>query len=386
MNVLRNLLIFVAANSLMSSSSALTAPTYNVNDIDLKAENVFLISGQDPYLRFTPHSIVADPNGISYLTLNLLLTDEQNASADEVQMELFFNEVTTAPKAYFDPNYRLQFSVPKTHLRSEFPAFILPIPGNTQLGDLRGLRLDINGCTQCRFKALAYPSLSSVESSADGGLLITPSVVFNGLTTVPNSGIDITDGEWKLNDLNLESGMLSLSGSDPFLVSPEFNIDTAQLGGVYVRLSPTAHLNKTQDLQLFYATEQHGFVESASTSFRAAANKDGALEFIVPLSFLSNGHPKVEGLRRIRLDLDGSLVESKAMWALNEAKIVHVNELATKAELIPEARITNKRQRAHGLRLVLNVLKKVTSDIGFVIAYLLLLAITVFGFWRSYRK
>ncbi len=385
MNYLPKLLTLIACLCFSSLSPALTVPSYQLNDIKALSENSFLLIGKDPYLSFTPLSAGHDNAEAKLLTLNFQLKPGSDAP-DDVRMELFFKESTSQAAPYFDSNYRMSFSVPKAHLNSNTPTFTIALPDNWPSGSTQRLRLDINGCAGCNFKALSYPNLSSRHLDTENRVIITPSHVFNGLTPISPDGIDITNNDWHLNDLERKNSQLTLTGGDPFLVSQALNIDTNELGGVQIHLRATPTINKAQDFQLFYASEKHGFVEGASTSLRVDPNADNEFKFIVPLAFLSSEKPQVKNLARIRLDLDGRVNQTEASWVIEKIKLVHYSELANKTHLIPRSRITNKRQRAHGFKLVMKSLNKIGSDIGFSIAYLLLLLTTALCFWRSYNK
>ena len=175
-----------------------------------------------------------------------------------------------------------------------------------------------------------------------------------------------------------------MNGKDPFIVSPLIDADTQQLGGVRFALNATEVEAAQLDFQLFYATERHGFVESASTLIRVPASSGPEITFAIPLAFLGAEFPKTTLLERLRLDFDSAL--SNASWQLLSVDVLDQTEMAKHQSLIPERMLQNKQQRARGVGLVIKSLKKVVSDPGFTVGYLLLLIITTLGFWRVYRR
>lgn len=369
-----------------SLASALTSPSYQAHDIERTSKNTFLIQGNDPYILFSPLFVGTNEAEAKHLSLNFQL-ESGSLAPDSVAMELFFKPITLQANSLFDPNYRIRFSVPKAHLNSDTPRFVIALPENWQAADTtKSLRLDINGCSTCRFQALSYPSLLSTSQEPSSTLTITPSEVFNGLIKLEADGLNITSGPWLLNDLTRTETKLTQRGGDPFIVSTPLELSTEQFGGVYIRLRSEADVGDAQDFQLFYATESHGFIEQASTSLRVSPNTDNQYEFVVPLSFLSSEQPPAHRLSRLRLDLDGRSGDTEKSWVLENFELLHSQKLKAKIDLIPGDRITNKRQRARGFKLVAKSLKKIGSDIGFVIGYLLLLLVSAFAIRRSYLK
>ena len=354
------------------TASALDSSGIDTHSIDRVSESTYRISGKDPYLVLPPKRT---DTAAKFLVLGIRMLSRPTEAKQTY--EVFFRSKVEDSARVFDPFYRLRFEAAESE---EVFALAIPDGGLTPGQDY--IRLDVDRCRACEFEITLYPEI--VAEKPDDIPLVLPYRVYNGLNSISVDGLGISGQGWRANDLSAQDSYWQLDGIDPFLVSPPVDADTSALGGIRMVLETDVSTESNLDFQIFYATEQHGFVEQASSLLRIPNNPQGELEFVIPLEYLGSEHPRSVLLERIRIDFDS--VHADARWRVAKIDLLHQKQMARLQGLIPDRLLQNKRQRAHGLALISKSIKKVISDLGFTIFYLLLLIATGFGFWRAFHK
>ncbi|RBP48354.1 hypothetical protein [Arenicella xantha] len=359
---------------------ALSKPQLTLHDLAEQGSSL-LVNGNDPFIITSPYS---DARRLTHLLLNLQISDIA-ADRQQLRMELFFKPLAqptnTSSLTLFDPLYKIQFDVDKDIVSSNNRAFLIKLPKPMEPADLNLIRLDIDGCLGCSISMLSHPKF--VAEAPAGLLKVAAYRTLNGSSEVNVDGVGISLDDWSVHDLEKHAAYLEATGTDPYLVSPYLDLTTSNLGGVLVRLKAVSGEPSLMDFQLFYATEAHGFTESASIRQRLPHDGKSNLAFVIPLPFLSEEQPARSLLERIRLDLPG---DSNAKWQLLESTILSKQQLKQNRQLIPRQMVSVKLQRATGFALLRNSAAKVLDDLGFVLAYITLLLVISLLFWRAYRK
>ena len=164
-------------------------------------------------------------------------------------------------------------------------------------------------------------------------------------------------------------------------MSPRLLNSTQGLSGVLIRLKTPYSEKAWHDFQIFYQTEQHRFSQKAVSTLRIKQAENGNVHFMLPLDFLSKEAPSEAVLERLRIDLP----EIQGHWSLLEARLLHESEAIDFNDLVPTNVSQVKRQRASGLGLIKKSLANISSDLGFLISFLILFVFTGAAFRRAYR-
>ena len=279
---------------------ALAASAIDSNGVTVKGGDDYLVSGKDAYflLPFTEaERTTTVPANELHLSVSITQPGDEKLA---IPAELFFKPEVSEGKWVFDPLYRIQFVLPAAN----FSHIVLPVPDQINFSGQQLARFDIDKCHGCTVHLGSGFELKARGSIAnpDATVVINPGRIFNGMLALPDSGQLIDSQNWRMHDLILSEGKIEVSGGDPFLVSPVLDIDTSNLGGVMFDLDvPVADL-PIYDFQLFYSTEQHEFIERASSIMRVIGEaelieNDKRLQFFIPLDFLSNQTPAVQMLK-----------------------------------------------------------------------------------------
>jgi len=356
---------------------AIATSSLELNGITAENVNSFNIVGPDPYFIFSPLSDSEQPN---FIVFNFKL-NASNRADKEIPMELFFKS-PASPADLFDPFYKLKFKINSSTIKDKGQSFALAMPNTLQFNSGDRMRLDLDKCQGCLVEMLSHPKLVSTPST--GTVIVEPYRAINGLNAVDTEGRKLSTLNWHLKGMNRASNALTISGGDPYIISPFLNSETGTLGGIYVELVAISNSQEIHDFQLFYATEFHGFTERASTFVSVKPDNANAIKFVVPLDFLHSGHPKSGLLDRIRLDFPQDQLGSK--WRIEEIALMHKNQMADLEKLIPYRRLESKFHRPSKLGFIGQIIRKIASDLGFTLGYLLLLLLTGFGFWRAFRR
>ncbi|MEM7360632.1 MAG: hypothetical protein AAF431_16185 [Pseudomonadota bacterium] len=377
-----------------------------VNSLDNLGAGQFTVSGNDPYLVLA----VEDQTSEDVVARDLVLAIKVNRDDNDVRdipLEIFYRSAPSAADAnaiLFDPLYRIQFSIPSTSddsAAAEDTLIRLPVSAE-MLPLARQLRLDIDSCRRCSIELMAMPVLDSSgpeqnsgsQPSQDASQLDDQATsyqnlrIINGARAIPESGLDVDDSAWTLNDLQAIGAFAMVSGNDPFLVSPIIDAAIDDLAGLLIEIDAPNGNQPNFDFQLFYATEKHNFIESASSYIRVGSKADGApLLFFVPLGFLSTQAPSVKLLKRLRLDIANPVETSEEqIWSPPKIALVSKLESANYQDLIPGQLIHNKLQRSSKRQLLIDILARFGEDIIFSIFYVLLLAGVVTITMRKFRS
>ena len=343
---------------LLIAISNLTHAQVIVNDVKEANGQQYVISGPDPYVIFNPKS-TDDQHGRALII-------DLGEDIKNKPLELFFE----SDNDVFNPHYKLSF------VANHFPSALL-IPDGVDISASTRLRLDINQCSEC---AVDFKNVPSLKYDLTGLTLIEPERVQNGLNTLSENNLVIPRDDWRLNSLNGVISSFEISGSDPYLVTPPLSISTDQLWAAYFKLKAPRTKELWTTFDLFYQTEQHLFMSKASSSIRIASDVGGAVEFAIPLDFLSKEQPSATMLERLRLDIPNL----SGQWAIIDAKLIHQNNANDFGGIVPSQLIHNKRQKAQGWGLLKKILRNITSDLGFTIAYFFLVVLTFVFFVRAY--
>lgn len=360
----------LAANCAISVSNADTN-AIETHNIRKTSDGIYIVGQNDPYFVF---NLRGDSN-TTLTTLQFdIAIDTDSTDLSNVPMELFFHYESQR----FSPLYRIVFSVPASQSN-----IALQLPANTNIKPGDKLRLDINNCARCKFSMLNAPKLvGDSEHKLSSARLIQAQRVYNGASQVSKSGNALDTKNWQLHDLKQRDGKLQPTGNDPYLVSGLIDIDTSQLGGIYFQLEVSQ--TTATDYQVFYATERHEFIESASAVMRVTPQPGGYSEFVLPLDFLSNESPVAQLLRKLRLDIVTD--DQQNNWAIKQVTLLHKDQINKFQSLVPARLTQSKQQRATGLGLAAKIVKNILSDLGFALSYLLLLTLTSVFLWRAYKR
>ncbi len=330
-----------------------------INDLKPASANQYEIVGNDPYIIFDAQQTKTEPD---YLILNL------GKDLKGVPLELFFN----SENDIFDPYYKLSFTAP------EFPS-ALRIPKEVNLDNTTRLRLDITECDGCLIEFISRPVLESESNDME---IVEATHTQNGIKRLIDSEPEILLEGWRMNDLNGKVSNFTVSGGDPYLVSPRLSTSTENLAAVYFKLKAPNSGSSWNHYQLYYQTERHPFIAQARSAFQMADNTEEIVEFVVPLDYLSTEFPPSLIVERLRLDLP----EISGAWSLLEVKLLHQDQYDEFKPLVPKQIFHTKQQRATGYGLINKVLNNLFSDLSFFLSYLLLIIVTAYFFFRAYRS
>jgi len=217
------------------------------------------------------------------------------------------------------------------------------------------------------------------------------SVVTNEAAAISNEiqlrhdHFDAPLNDLELNHLSGTPTSLIVTGEDPYLILPDFGTKTDNVGAALFQLTLLSEQLEQANFQLFYETDKHGFKESETVYWRSKINPSNKKVIaLIPLDFLSTQPPKQSLLKKLRLDFDGA--KDSENWSLDKVQYINRNDLSELQALIPNRLRYVNSQRATGMQLFYNSMKKVTSDIGFTVSYLILLLVTGIGFWRAFKR
>lgn len=349
--------------------SATAVGLVDSNDFRI-ANNEYKVSGSDPYLVFDLSSTIVD---FVATTGELEFKLQINNAELPISAEVFFGQ---RGQDEFDPFNRIKFVLSQT---SE-GGFKLQVPESHRINEQSLFRLDLNRCRQC---VLSAANKLSSAIKAD----ITH--VLSGLNQLDPLGQKIALDTWRANDLEQHDGIYSFSGSDPFLVSPELDMDTTDLAGVLFELESFGNHNAIHDFQLFYSSEKHGFIEPASSIFRVQ-DKAGQVSFFVPLDFLNKQFPPVQLLNKLRLDFATHSVkpgdDAVTQWRIKSVMLVHKNQSDSISHLIPRGMYHFKRQKQSKSQIIASIWSKLWSDWLFMMVWLTLLGLCVSITYKIFSK
>lgn len=352
------------------SASALALELIMSNDL-VQDGNAYRVAGPDPFLvlPLTSES-VSYSSSAAELTVFLGINRDTSSSDEPVTTELFYQ---TNLEESFSPQKRLKLSVPATG----FDAFSVTLPPRLELLPDSYVRIDLNACADCRITPTTEYSSARM---AQAGLLRA----YLGTRIIPPSGLDFgtnfsasSGDDWDSHDIELIGKQWLITGADPYLVSPYIDADTSQLGGVLFDLSSTNSAPTVHDFQLFYATENHQFIEKASSIIRVK-NNGQQIRFLIPLDFLSDEFVAEQSLAQLRLDLVIHDTTQNAQtppvrWQLQEARLINKSEMQEYAQLIPSGLVHSKLQRQNKWQIATSIINKLAGDMLFLLTYGLLL-------------
>ena len=377
-------LAFLTAAVLMLGTTdvtqALSLPKIKSHDLVNEGSRLH-VSGPDPYITFEPYR--SESSG-RFLLFNLHIENLPD-NLDAVPFELFFSALSPAPHAktndlVFDPRYRVRLSVARPEFQSGETWFAVPLPDDRPPSSQ--LRLDFERCADCSIEVLSHPKV--VLSAPDDMTIAKITRIYNGVNKLDKEGLTLPLTNWELHDMEGDLRSLSVTGLDPFMISPVIDISTKDLAGIAVTLSRTQVANSDYlDFQLFYATEHHGFRADASALVRVKAQTSNQYRFFIPLNHLSEEQPADHIVERIRFDFLPE--ESANLWRVKAVKAINRAQMADYQPLTPPQILINKQQRAGKRQLLVNVMKKIINDTAFTLFYLLLLASTAVLFWRRFK-
>lgn len=358
-----------------------------LNSIEQQANNTYVTNGPDSFVIFkldASEQIRQNQGSANHISLDLSLTDPSKVS--ELNLEVFFKPLEQEGELRFDPLYRLRLLVPSAALEIESGKLLIAVPNELELRADQKIRIDIDNCAACSFQINGAPQLiNQTKETLPSVNQVFAYRVFNGAKPLPANGVNVDTQDWHLNHILRSNNALMVDGNDPYLVSHDLDINTQDLGGVLFTLRYQKPSTAPRDYQLFYATDNHAFVEHASGAVRVKDDQDGVSRFVIPLQFLSESQPVARVLQRLRLDLLPA-GDNPSSWYFNETRVLSKAQISEYANLVPARIVHNKRQRATGIQLLKNVLKKVLSDPWFVALYLLLIILTGLGFWRQFKR
>lgn len=403
-----SLLIWLAISGPAHSSTAIEP--IRSNSLRAVAENEFQVTGRDPHLVLPVDRMVGADEVATELVLQLAV-ERRDEDLREIPLEIFYRPLTdnTAGQTVFDPLYRIQFKIPSSNSKNgpiRLP-IRLPLRADMQVATQQ-LRLDIDSCKHCKVTLNALPSLQSAPQTVDAAPgdvaanTADPEAdtvankepryldlrIISGTQPIPTAGLEVANTGWQLNDMQALGEYASVSGNDPFMVSPILDAAVDDLAGILIEIQAPVMASPNFDFQLFYATEKHNFVERASSFMRVKANADNApLQFYVPLAFLSQQSPGMKLLKRLRLDLATQPKQQQnATWSMPKMVLISNLDTADYQELVPGQLIHNKLQKSSRRQMLLDILDKLGSDLVFSIFYTLLLIAVVLISMRKFRS
>ncbi|GAA6137593.1 hypothetical protein NBRC116583_13400 [Arenicella sp. 4NH20-0111] len=302
---------------------------------------------------------------------------------DEISFELFFRSASDH-SGQFDAGFRLKFRE-RVALINRQEAIYIRLPSELRFSDSQSLRLDIDGCAECRVVLDKSALFSSIPNTSAINVQFTPITRhYLGASRVEPLGVDVALDDWNTNHLLGNARRFSLSGNDAFFASPALDIDSTNLAGLYFKLKTPL---KKSSYQVFYATESHQFIERSSSIVEVSAGPEGISEFFVPLGYLSKEHPVQTKLARIRLDIDPPANSpNHGHWSLERVFVVPESDRGSYTQYLPARILQRKAQRPNASQLLSGTLHRIFSDHWFVIFYLMLLALVIGVLVRRLRR
>ena len=387
------LLLFASLMAFQSLAKEVSVLPFYSHGMQLIEQGQAKIVARDPYiiLPVSEQNIVTQPKDSGMQSLSLSLKIEQDATNNDppetVYGDLFFKPLGQEHK--FDPQYKIRFRYPSQP--SEIIRFELP--EDIQLASQ--LRLDFDNCSNC---VIQHGDFFELGAASQLSTVIAADRIFNGTRKLPTSGIDTDPSQWRLNDMQDVDALLSFTGGDPFMVSPLFDVNTAHLAGVFLEFEAHNESNDAApqkelsiyDFQLFYATENHEFIERSSSIFRVQSQPASSLlSVFVPLHFLARDNIKL--LKQLRLDFAthsnySSIDKPVTNWAFKTARLVHTSQQAELQKYLPQQMFTNTHHPFSVMRTISSILTKLFRDSWFLFVYLTLILLFCTLAWRKYRK
>jgi len=384
--------ISVIATKLILTSwlLACSSPIYAIDFLSTKGVSK---TGKDNYKIVTadPHFVIAidglENSSTKNRTLSLPIeVKRQPGMQQTVQIVLFFAPINLGEEHTFDPLHRLTFIMPDRKAKE----ILIPLPDELSLPGST-IRLDIDNCQSCDVKFngnLRY--LRSFNREANQDLFkVEEYRLINGTKPIPKEGLSLDVISWKPHAIDMSGKQVNVIDNDPFLVSEALDFDTEELGGIKIKLIPPQTKSNIHSFQLFYGTERHIFIERASAILKVAADKtepSKAIEFIVPLDFLSSRFPPDRLLTRLRLDFPEKQSKENELWAIQSVDLITKQQLPEYRNLIPSQLVHFKFQKASKRQIIKGIFNKITSDLGFTIFYLwLLISCILVSLWL-FRK
>ena len=344
----------------------------------------FKLGESDPYWIFQSPVIEANTRR---LQIPISLRTTANTNNRDILLEVFFKQLENTSEARFSPLHRLKYTIAVEALKElgTAPVIFLTLPNEIQIAQDPLIRLDIDNCAGCDL---------SFNATTNNSVELKPSLTLNGAESAPLQDLELDLTKWRLNDLEQRESRFYTTGKDPFLFSPTLAVNTSSLGGVLVKLSLNKELKNSEtsvtnklateqipisNIQLFYRTEQHAFVEGASTVVELPILDDGTEQaFYIPLDFISSQAPVMQLLTGLRLDVEH-------LHRLNSLSIVNKQAAKKYQKLIPNRMYQRKIQRASGRQIISDIINKLKGDMGFVISYGVLLILVAFLFRRAFK-
>lgn len=370
-------------------TNSLSSSLIDSHSIDQNSDGSYKIVGDDAYFALTIQQNSQRPvTDDSKQSLRLNITIETTTPSDStISAELFFSQTDAVQDIWFDPDFRIQFDFQKPNV-SELN---INLPDSVSLSVGQLVRLDINNCLACRLK---INSGFTLATQSEPNVNITR--VYNGRVVLVDENLSVFNNDWVLNDLELVDESFNVQGEDPYLISPILDIATNSMAGVLVSINAPTLLENIYDLQLFYSTERHRFIERSSSFIRLVNNNKeenskprNHLEFFVPLDFLSKQIPPSSLLKRLRLDLpitkSSSGVLENQLWSINKIELVSHQKLSNHLQYLPQQLTHKKRSRVSQRQIIINVANKIFNDLGFIIIYALLLLLVSVIIIRKFK-
>lgn len=364
--------------SLFTQTHAAGLQVLSEHDVQALDELRYQLGDTDPYWVFK--TLTVEP-GSRAIRLPINIIGVVNNDRD-IKLELFFKEfdndtLNSQQPFRFNPLHRLKYLVPASRLNEAESSLsiVLVLPEQINQIPNNSLRLDIENCTNCvvNFNQNTDPNITQ----------LAPSMTINGAQPIPKENISLNPLQWQLNDLERQGDRLNTVGDDPYLVSPPLNIAASSLGGVLIELTlePNTAPRSTANIQLFYSTEQHSFIEAASTVIKSPSTKDGGTQqnFFIPLDFISSQNPVMSLLKRLRLDVE-------QLTSVSKITLINKQSAQEYQTLIPSRIYQSKLQYASGRQIIASIFKNLSSDLNFIIFYGLLFVLTAVAFRWAYKR
>ncbi len=379
----------VVFGCLFSIKQSFSSPLTDSHSIKQSADGSYEIIGDDAYFSLTIKQNSQNPETAdTKKSLRLNISIEPTTQSDSaISAELFFKQIDSKESIRFDPDFRIQFNFQE----SAVSVLNINLPDSVSLIEGQLLRLDINNCLDCAFK---INSEFALAAQTNANVNITR--IYNGRLVLDGDKRSVFNNDWVLNDLEAENESLAVQGEDPYLISPILDVATNSLGGVLISINAPQMTDNLYDLQLFYSTDRHRFIERASSFIRLTgsdneniAKPSSNLDFFVPLDFLSQQIPPSTLLKRLRLDLpitvsnDGTLINQD--WSINKIELVSRLQSSNHQHLISQQLTHKKRSKVGQRQIIINVANKIFNDLGFMIIYALLLLLVSFIVVRKFK-
>ncbi|MEO0368001.1 MAG: hypothetical protein AAF197_04355 [Pseudomonadota bacterium] len=349
--------------SFAESATDLGLPV-SVNAAKPLGTNRYEISGNDDFFVFR-----SDDLGVEDSRLSLPFYFERLGQNEEVMITLFFQGRKIAERFRFSSSAKAVFNF----AAQEDGSMTVSLPSTVldSLGEF--VRIDVDHCNACQLSLGQNQRGSANVIKGDMTLLRT------GENALAKTEVIQLNDQWSRNAIS-ETG--EVLGADPYLVSPYLDVATDNLAGVYLELMQSDAEYSEHNLQFFYATEGHGFVEAASTIFRVKTQDGVTAKVFLNLDFLASGNPSRATIERIRLDFDGA----GGNWQLLAVEMVALQDRGDYQAYRPAKLRVSKMQTPSKADLVNGIWSRLTADPVFLLLYLFgILGVAVFTL-RGWRK